>query len=78
VSATQKAYWKVFWQQPEIADSIITPLQRDLMPMLKTMLGIPQKDRENSQWMFGNPVTLVDRPKDAPAAPSGQPRIPVP
>ncbi|MFL5580025.1 MAG: carboxypeptidase regulatory-like domain-containing protein [Gemmatimonadaceae bacterium] len=74
VATTQKAYWKVFWEQPEVADSIVTPLQRELMPSLKTMLGISKKDRENSQWMFGNPVTLVDRPKGQPA-PSGQPRI---
>jgi hypothetical protein len=74
VATTQKAYWKVFWEQPEVADSIITPLQRELMPSLKTMLGISKKDREHSQWMFGNPVTLVDRPKGQPA-PSGQPRI---
>jgi hypothetical protein len=25
VTATQTTYWKVFWRQPEIADSIITP-----------------------------------------------------
>jgi hypothetical protein len=60
--ATQKLYWKVFWRQPEIADSIVTVSQRELVPMFKSMLAVPQKDRENSQWQFGNPVTFVDVP----------------
>ena len=34
VQAAQKAYWKIFWQQPEIADSVLTPTQRSLMPMI--------------------------------------------
>lgn len=63
VRATQKLYWKVFWEQPEVADSIITPLQRDLMPMLKSMLQIPKPQREHSQWQFGSPVTLEDKAK---------------
>jgi hypothetical protein len=63
VQATQKAYSKVFWQQPEIADSIITPAQRELMPMLKQMLAVPQASREHSMWRFGHPVTVVDKPK---------------
>jgi hypothetical protein len=62
VVATQKLYWKVFWRQPEIADSIVTVSQRELVPMFKSMLAIPQKERENSQWQFGNPVTFVDLP----------------
>ncbi|MDE3097765.1 MAG: hypothetical protein KGK07_17400, partial [Chloroflexota bacterium] len=28
--AADKRYWKVFWEQPEIADSLITPSQREL------------------------------------------------
>lgn len=63
VLTTQKAYWKVFWRQPEIADSIITVSQRELLPMFKNMLAIPQKDRENSQWQFGRPVTFADKPR---------------
>ncbi len=65
VKNTQKAYWKIFWEQPEIADSAVTPSQRELMPMFKSMLSVPQKDREHSQWQFGNPVTFVDKPKQA-------------
>jgi hypothetical protein len=65
VQATQKSYWKIFWRQPEIADSIITVSQRELVPMFKTMLSVPQKDRENSQWQFGRPVTFADAPRPA-------------
>jgi hypothetical protein len=51
-----KAYWKVFWLQPEIADSLLTASQKELLPMLKSMVQVPKRDREDSQWMFGNPV----------------------
>jgi hypothetical protein len=60
---TQKAYWKIFWEQPEIADSIVTPAQRELMPMFKNMLAVPLKDREHSQWQIGYPVSFADKPK---------------
>ena len=63
VLATQKLYWRVFWRQPEIADSIVTVSQRELVPMFKNMLSVPQNDREHSQWQFGNPVTFVDQPR---------------
>ena len=63
VQATQKLYWKIFWEQPEIADSIVTPSQRELIPLFKNMLGVPKEQREHSQYMFGRPVTLVDRPR---------------
>lgn len=61
--ATQKLYWKIFWQQPEIADSIVTPSQRELIPLFKALLATPLKSRENNQFVFGRPVTLVDRPR---------------
>jgi hypothetical protein len=60
--ATQKAYWKIFWEQPEVAADIVNPSQRELIPMFKSMLAVPKQDREHSQWVFGNPVTLADRP----------------
>jgi hypothetical protein len=63
VQATQKAYWKIFWQQPEVADSIVTPSQRELVPMFKSMLATPKESREHSQWQFGRPVTVADKPK---------------
>ena len=74
VAATQKAYWKIFWQQPEIADSIVTPTQRELFPLLKGMLAVEQKDREHSQWQFGNPVKLRPNLKQGPEQ-SGQTNI---
>lgn len=58
VAAAEKAYWKVFWEQPEIADSLVTPLQRELMPMLTNLLRVPSKEREQSHWYFGSPVKL--------------------
>jgi hypothetical protein len=66
VQATQKGYWKIFWRQPEIADSIVTPSQRELVPMLKGMVATPQQDREHSQWQFGFPVTFSDKAKAPP------------
>jgi hypothetical protein len=63
VQATQKSYWKVFWEQPEIAGDILTPVQRDLLPFFKNIIATTKKDREHSQWSFGHPVKLADRPK---------------
>jgi hypothetical protein len=67
MKTVQKAYWKVFWEQPEIADSIITPTQKELFPMLRHMVNVPKKERENSQWQFGSPVQLPSSGK----SPSG-------
>jgi hypothetical protein len=61
VKATQKKYWEVFWEQPEIAGAIVTPSQRELMPMFDRMIAIPMDDRKHSQWQFGNPVTFADK-----------------
>lgn len=58
VTAAKKEYWKLFWQQPEIAGDIVTPTQRELVPSLRDMMRTTQKDREGSQWYFGYPVTL--------------------
>ena len=63
MQATQKNYWRIFWEQPEIAADILTPVQRDLMPFFKVMTTIPKKEREHSQWSFGHPVTFTDKPK---------------
>ena len=71
VQATQKEYWKIFWRQPEIADSIVTPSQKELLPLLKGIVAVPQQDREHSQWQFGHPVTFTDQPPSRPPAPSG-------
>jgi hypothetical protein len=63
VQATQRKYWKTFWEQPEIAGAIVTPSQRELMPLLKSMLGIPTSNREHAQFNFGGPVTFAEKPK---------------
>jgi len=60
---TQKAYWKVFWQQPELANAILTPMQRDLIVELKRMSAIPPDQREHARWYFQYSVELVDKPK---------------
>jgi len=60
VREAQKQYWKIFWEQPEIADSLITSSQRSLMGMLSGMLGVPKPDRERTQWSFGYSVPLVE------------------
>jgi hypothetical protein len=64
VKTTQKAYWKIFWEQPEIAAEIVTPSQRVYMPMFQNILTVPAKEREHSQWRFGNPVTFADKPRE--------------
>jgi len=70
--ATDKAYWKVFWEQPEMADSLITPMQRELLPLMKNILTVPKKEREHSQWQFGHPVTLKDEPRRGTAPTGGR------
>ena len=61
--ATDKLYWKVFWVQPDTVALILTPAQLELMPMVKAMIATTKKDRENSQWSFGHPITFVDKPR---------------
>ena len=68
VKAVQKAYWKIFWEQPEIAAEAVSAAQRELIPMFKSMLLVPAKEREQSQWQFGNPVTFADKPVAGAAA----------
>jgi hypothetical protein len=72
-NAAKKAYWKVFWEQPEIAAALVTPTQRDLMPLLRDMLTIPKPQREHSQWMFGSPVKLGGGSAAPVLAPSSAP-----
>ena len=64
VNATQKSHWTIFWEQPEVADSLINATQRELIPMLKSMLATPKKEREHSQWIFGYPIRFRDDPKE--------------
>lgn len=68
--AAKKAYWRVFWEQPEIAGAIVNATQRDLMPVLRDMLATPKAQRQNAQWFFGNPVRMEKAPASlAPIAP---------
>src|SRR5207244_1364002 len=53
VQTVQKQYWKIFWEQPEIADSLVTPSQKELFPLLKNIVQVSQESRKNSQWQFG-------------------------
>ncbi|NUS98995.1 MAG: carboxypeptidase regulatory-like domain-containing protein [Gemmatimonadaceae bacterium] len=66
--ATEKAYWKLFWQQPEIADTLVTGTQKELFPLLKALVGVPKDRREHSRFMFGHPVSLTDRLKAKPSS----------
>jgi hypothetical protein len=70
VKTTQKKYWEIFWEQPEIAGAIVNPTQRQLLPMFVQMIATPMEDRKNSQWQFGNPVTYSDaaKPTESPSA----------
>jgi hypothetical protein len=61
--ATDKLYWKIFWEQPDTVGEILTPAQRELMPMVEAMIATTKKEREQSQWSFGNPVTFADKPR---------------
>jgi hypothetical protein len=63
-----KSYWRIFWEQPEIADSIVTPAQKALFPMLGGMVETPKREREHSQWQFGHSVPMVRR---SPTASTG-------
>jgi hypothetical protein len=60
-ATAMKSYWRIFWEQPEIADSIVTPAQKALFPMLVGMVETPKKEREHSQWRFGHSVQMVKR-----------------
>ena len=59
VRAADKAYQRLFWAQVEIADAIISPTQRELMPFLKRMLGASQGERERERYSVGFPVAMT-------------------
>ncbi len=69
-NSAKKAYWAAFWEQPEIAAALVTPTQRDLMPMLRDMLPTTKADRLRSQWMFGSQVKFVKPGAGAVAPPA--------
>jgi hypothetical protein len=69
-NATSKEYWRIFWEQAAIADSILTPAQKELFPMLRRLVEVPAKEREHARWYFGHPVTMPEAAKrTSPRAP---------
>ncbi|HJQ12996.1 MAG TPA: hypothetical protein VJ840_18335, partial [Gemmatimonadaceae bacterium] len=62
-NASDKLYWKVFWEQPDTVAQVLTPTQRELMPMVKAMIEVPKNQREHTQFNFGYSVTLAYKPK---------------
>lgn len=68
VRAAEKRYWALFWRQPERADSLVSPTQRQLFPMLVNLLQVPARSREGSRWYFGSPVPFVAERRPVPMA----------
>ncbi|HEX3868606.1 MAG TPA: carboxypeptidase-like regulatory domain-containing protein [Gemmatimonadaceae bacterium] len=62
VTATQKLYWKVFWSQADVIDTILTASQRELLPLVSSLVAMPKANREFSRFVFGHPVTLPRTP----------------
>lgn len=69
VRAAQARYWTIFWEQPEIADALLTSSQRSLMPVLENMLRVPKSGRERAHFYFGGNVPLVEPKRGAAPAP---------
>ncbi len=63
-NAVDKRYWVIFWEQVDVVSPIVTAQQRELMPFLKNIFAVTEKDRKNSKWYMGYPVPAVyKRPK---------------
>jgi hypothetical protein len=60
VTVVEKAYWKLAWRTIDVADSLLTPLQRELIPFVKGMASAPRASRENSRFFMGYPVPFAD------------------
>lgn len=64
VTSATKRFWPLFWAQADTIDKIVTPQQKELLPMLRDLTATSQEDRKDSQWYFGYPVPLVaNKPK---------------
>jgi hypothetical protein len=64
VTAATKRFWPLFWEQADVVDKIVTPQQKELLPILKSITGVSKEDRKDSQWYFGYPVPMVhNKPK---------------
>jgi hypothetical protein len=56
VEAAHREYWRIFWEQPEIAAELLSLSQRALMPVLTGMLSLAPEQRIGAQQVFGYPV----------------------
>jgi hypothetical protein len=65
VTAIDKAYSTIFWEQPEVADSLVTPAQKELFPLLKMLVAAPKPDRPNMIARFGFPIPFRREPTRA-------------
>jgi hypothetical protein len=54
----QKAYWELFWKQPEIAAAVLESQQMDVISLLKDMLTVPPPQRKQSRYFFGRSITF--------------------
>jgi len=68
VAKADKEYQRIFWEQPEIAAAVLSPMQRDLVNELKGMLAISREQRKHYQFNFQHPVTRA-KPDTTPAGP---------
>ena len=59
VTAATKRYWPLFWEQADIAETILTPQQKELLPFIRNLMQVTKEERKDSQWMFGFPVPLT-------------------
>jgi hypothetical protein len=76
VAKAKKAYQQIFWEQPEIAAAVLSPMQRDLITELKQMLETSREQRKHSSFLFQHPVTAKPEPDMAePAARKPEPVI---
>ena len=61
-----KLYWPLFWEQADLVQPIITPQQRELVPLLANISGVTCERRKNVQMRFGYLVPLRhNKPRDA-------------
>ena len=68
VAKADKEYQRIFWEQPEIAAAILSPLQRDMITELKDMLAISREQRKHYQMNFQHPVTKAKSKGPVPTA----------
>ncbi|MFI5239052.1 MAG: hypothetical protein ACHQQP_04520, partial [Gemmatimonadales bacterium] len=68
VAKANKEYQRIFWEQPEIAAAVLSPMQRDLITELKDMLAVSREQRKHYQFGFQHPITKAKPEGAVPAA----------